>query len=66
MRFLGDYMDGSTYFKPSETDPSNINYIRAKNQLTLAHDIKRKLPQMTTIIQNIVTEYRKEIVYIQK
>ena len=48
LRFLTDYIDGDHYFK---TTVPEQNRIRAKNQLLLAEDILKKLPQMEEIIK---------------
>lgn len=48
MRFLTDYIDGDRYFGISYPEQ---NLHRAKNQLMLAADIEKKLPQMTEIIK---------------
>ena len=52
VRFLKDYLDGDLYFKIKKPDH---NLIRAKNQIALALDMERNLPQM----QRIVEELRK-------
>lgn len=49
-RFLKDYLDGDLYFKIKQP---NHNLIRARNQIALASDIKRKLPQMEKIIKEL-------------
>lgn len=48
MRFLTDYIDGDQYFSISYPEQ---NLHRAKNQLILAADIEKKLPQMAEIIK---------------
>ena len=48
MRFLTDYIDGDRYFGISYPEQ---NLHRAKNQLMLAADIEKKLPQMAEIIK---------------
>ena len=52
VRFLKDYLDGDLYFRVTSPDH---NLIRARNQMALAQDMERKLPQM----QQIVAELRK-------
>ena len=47
MRFLGDYINGDTYFKVSYPEH---NLVRARTQLALVEDIERKLPQMKAIV----------------
>ena len=49
-RFLKDYLDGDLYFKIKQP---NHNLIRARNQIALASDMKRKLPQMCKIIEEL-------------
>lgn len=48
MRFLSDFLDGDRYFGISYPEQ---NLHRAKNQLMLAADIEKKLPQMEQIIE---------------
>ena len=50
VRFLKDYLDGDLYFKIKRPDH---NLIRARNQIALAADMERKLPQMTKIIEEL-------------
>ena len=50
VRFLKDYLDGDLYFKIRKPDH---NLIRAQNQIALACDIERKLPQMMRIIEEL-------------
>lgn len=50
IRFLTDYLDGDIYFRV--TDPEH-NLRRARNQLYLAMDIEKKLPQMHRIIEKL-------------
>lgn len=45
-RFLEDYLNGDKYFK---TDRPDHNLERGRNQLTLALDMKEKLPRMQEI-----------------
>lgn len=48
LRFLGDYLAGDVYFGihyPKE------NLVRALNQIALAQDIERKLPEMKRILE---------------
>lgn len=52
MRFLNDYINGDTYFK---CEKENHNLLRARNQLALARDIKRKIPEMKKIVKDIYT-----------
>ena len=46
LRFLTDYLEGDRYF--STTYPDH-NLVRAKNQLALAADMLKKLPQMEQV-----------------
>ena len=50
VRFLKDYLDGDLYFKIKRPDH---NLIRARNQIALAADMERKLPQMAKIIEEL-------------
>ena len=50
VRFLKDYLDGDLYFKIKRPDH---NLIRARNQIALAADMERKLPQMANIIKEL-------------
>lgn len=53
MRFLGDYLNGDTYFKINYPEH---NFIRARAQITLLIDMEKKLAQM----HEIVNKYSKE------
>ncbi len=48
VRFLTDYLNGDTYFK---TKYPGHNVDRAKNQIALAKDILKKMPEMDGIIK---------------
>ncbi len=48
LRFLGDYLNGDVYF---QTHRDKHNLERARTQLTLALDIKEKLPAMAEIVK---------------
>ncbi len=48
IRFLGDYLNGDTYF---QTHREKHNLERARTQLTLALDIQKKLPEMAEIVK---------------
>ncbi len=50
VRFLKDYLDGDVYFKIS--DPHH-NLLRARNQIALAQDIEKKLPDMIRIVEGL-------------
>jgi Ser/Thr protein kinase RdoA (MazF antagonist) len=50
VRFLKDYLDGDLYFK---IHCPEHNLIRARNQIALAADIERKLPQLEKIIEEL-------------
>lgn len=49
LRFLGDYLNGDTYFK---TDYKTHNLVRARAQLKLAEDMLAKLGEMEKIVAN--------------
>ena len=51
LRFLGDYLNGDTYFQVHR-DKHNLE--RARTQLTLALDIEKKLPEMAEIVKKYV------------
>ncbi len=55
IRFLGDYINGDTYFKVAFPEH---NLVRAKNQLKLVVDIESKLEQMTRIVDKILSELK--------
>jgi Ser/Thr protein kinase RdoA (MazF antagonist) len=50
VRFLKDYLDGDLYFKIKYPEH---NLVRARNQITLAADMKKKLPDMVRIIEEL-------------
>lgn len=50
LRFLGDYLNGDTYFK---IDYEKHNLIRARAQLKLANDMMSKLDDMKKIVLSI-------------
>ncbi|MBO4409547.1 MAG: aminoglycoside phosphotransferase family protein [Spirochaetales bacterium] len=49
-RYLDDYLTGDTYFR---TDHEGQNLERARNQIALAKDMDRKMPQMKNIVEEI-------------
>lgn len=50
VRFLTDYLDGDIYFRANDPDH---NLRRARNQLYLAMDMEKKLPEMHQIVKNL-------------
>lgn len=54
MRFLGDYINGDTYFKVSYPEH---NLVRARTQIALVEDMERKFDEM----KNIVNEENNRI-----
>ncbi len=50
VRFLKDYLDGDLYFRV--THPEH-NLVRARNQLALAYDMEKKLPEMQRIVEKL-------------
>ncbi len=50
VRFMKDYLDGDLYFKIKKPDH---NLIRAQNQIALACDMERKLPDMERIVAEL-------------
>lgn len=53
MRFLGDYLNGDTYFK---IDYPTHNLVRARAQVTLLFDIEKKLPELHGIVEKYIKE----------
>lgn len=53
IRFLGDYLNGDTYFK---TEYPDHNLVRAKTQLALVADIEKKMDEMQRITARAVAE----------
>ena len=51
VRFLDDYIQGSPYFK---TNYPEHNLVRTRNQIALAKDMQKKLPQMEQIVKDCV------------
>ena len=56
MRFLGDYINGDTYFKVSYPEH---NLVRARTQLALVEDMERKMQQMKDIVETEKTRLKK-------
>jgi hypothetical protein len=54
MRFLGDYINGDTYFK---TDYPEHNLVRARTQLRLVSEMEEKMQEMTDIVTRICSKY---------
>ncbi|MBR6701925.1 MAG: mucin desulfatase, partial [Clostridia bacterium] len=54
MRFLGDYINGDTYFK---TDYPEHNLIRARTQLRLVSEMEEKMQEMTETVARIRKKY---------
>ena len=50
VRFLKDYLDGDLYFKIKYPEH---NLVRARNQIALAADMEKKLPEMARIIEEL-------------
>lgn len=51
VRFLDDYIQGSPYFKINYPEH---NLVRTRNQIALAKDMQKKMPQMETIVKDCV------------
>ena len=51
VRFLDDYIQGSPYFK---TNYPEHNLVRTRNQIALAKDMQKKLPQMEQIVKDCI------------
>lgn len=56
MRFLGDYLNGDTYY---QIHYPGQNLDRARNQLKLAENMKEKIDQMAEIVQRIYYSVKK-------
>lgn len=54
MRFLGDYINGDTYFK---TDYPEHNLVRARTQLKLVSEMEDKMQIMTDTVSRIRIKY---------
>ena len=50
IRFLGDHIDGDTYFKTSYPEH---NLVRARTQFKLVEDIEKKYDEMMAIVAEI-------------
>ena len=55
VRFLDDYIQGSPYFK---TDYPEHNLVRTRNQIALAKDMQKKMPEMEKIVKECVDAVR--------
>ena len=53
--FLSDYLDGDTYFRIHYPEQ---NLDRCRTQLKLVADMEKKMPEMKSITEKIVKEYR--------
>lgn len=56
MRFLGDYLNGDTYFRVAYSDH---NLDRCRTQFKLVEDIERKMDEMQQITQEIYSQIKK-------
>lgn len=54
MRFLGDYINGDTYFK---TDYPDHNLVRARTQLKLVAEMEEKMQDMVETVSRIRKKY---------
>lgn len=55
LRFLTDYLNGNKYFRCDSHRPDH-NLERARAQFKLMHDMKRNLPQMKKIVNDIYSK----------
>lgn len=55
IRFLSDYLDGDRYFRIHYPEQ---NLDRCRTQLKLVADMEKKMPEMKSITEKIVKEYR--------
>ncbi len=53
MRFLGDFINGDTYFK---TEYPEHNLVRCRTQFTLVADIEKKMDEMQKIVRDCCNE----------
>lgn len=56
MRFLGDYLNGDTYFRLKPGQPEDLNLKRGLVQLHLAEDMIAKEDKMKQIVESIIKE----------
>ena len=50
MRFLGDYLNGDTYFR---IDYPEHNLVRARTQFKLVEDMEKQMAEMKKVTQEI-------------
>jgi len=50
MRFLGDYLNGDTYFR---IDYPEHNLVRARTQFKLVEDMEKQMDEMKKVTQEI-------------
>ena len=50
MRFLGDYLNGDTYFR---IDYPEHNLVRARTQFKLVEDMEKQMNEMKKVTQEI-------------
>ena len=65
MRFLTDYIDGDRYFKLTHEQKQKrpkINLERARNQLKLAYEVENNYQQLTTIVNEVLSQLGYRIV----
>jgi hypothetical protein len=65
MRFLTDYIDGDRYFKLNHDQKQKrpkINLERARNQLKLAYEVENNYQQLTTIVNEVLSQLGYRIV----
>lgn len=65
MRFLTDYIDGDRYFKLNHEQKQKrpkINLERARNQLKLAYEVENNYQQLTTIVNEVLSQLGYRIV----
>ena len=56
MRFLGDYLNGDTYFRTAYGDH---NLVRCRTQLKLVAEMERHMDEMKKITQDICSKVCK-------
>lgn len=59
MRFLTDYLENDKYFKLTDSEKTNLNLIRAKNQFKLVTEIENNFDYLNEIVEKVVKEVGK-------
>lgn len=59
MRFLTDYLENDKYFKLTDSEKTNLNLIRAKNQFKLVTEIENNFDYLNELVEKVVKEVGK-------